>query len=70
MAERAHRVVRDLFALFLAEPGRLPENWARRADGPGAAATARVVADYVAGMTDRYALEQHARLFDVAVDIR
>ena len=29
MAERAHRVVRDLFALFLAEPGRLPENWAR-----------------------------------------
>ena len=70
MAERAHRVVRDLFALFLAEPGRLPENWARRADGPGAAATARVVADYVAGMTDRYALEQHARLFDVTVDIR
>ena len=70
MAVRARRVIRDLFALFLAEPGRLPEYWARRAAGPGSAATARVAADYVAGMTDRYALTQHARLFDVSVDLR
>jgi dGTPase len=56
-------VVRDLFALFLDDPARLPPEW--QADVEGAAgrdALARIVADYVAGMTDRFALQEHARL--------
>ena len=65
MAERARvtQVVRDLFALFMARPELLPEEW--RADVERAAdeaALARLVADYVAGMTDRFALQEHARL--------
>ena len=63
MGCEARRTVRDLFGLFLADPGRLPPG---RADGaaPGSAAAARAAADYIAGMTDRFALTEHARLFD------
>ena len=59
---RAHaaRVVGDLFRHFLADPARLPEDWRQRAaTSPGP----RLVADYIAGMTDKFALETHARLF-------
>ncbi len=71
MASKARRVVGELFALFLAEPECLPTRWARRAvSAEGEAAAARVVADYIAGMTDRYALTEHARLFDVSTHIR
>jgi dGTPase len=65
MTSKARRVVHDLFALFLAEPGCLPEQWQPLTDGPGKTATAVAVADYIAGMTDRFALEEHQRLFDV-----
>jgi dGTPase len=65
MTSKARRVVHDLFALFLAEPGCLPEQWQGLTDGPGQTSTAVVVADYIAGMTDRFALEEHQRLFDV-----
>ncbi|WP_149586942.1 deoxyguanosinetriphosphate triphosphohydrolase [Tabrizicola flagellatus] len=65
MQERARvtRMIDDLFPLFLRQPGLLPPEW--QADV--AAATdetrlARVVADYVAGMTDRFAIQEHARL--------
>ncbi|MFN3575793.1 MAG: deoxyguanosinetriphosphate triphosphohydrolase [Tabrizicola sp.] len=65
MQERARvtRMIDDLFPLFLRRPGLLPPEW--QADV--AAATdetqlARVVADYVAGMTDRFAIQEHARL--------
>lgn len=62
---KCKRVVRDLFELFLAEPECLPPEWSRRAATAGdEAARARVVADYVAGMTDRSALEEHVRTFD------
>lgn len=61
---KARRVVRDLFSLLLAEPGCLPTDWAARADGPHGPGTARLVADYIAGMTDRFALDEHRRLFD------
>ena len=65
MRERARvtAVVNDLFPMFLRRPELLPEAW--RADVAAAAdetALARVVADYVAGMTDRFALAEHARL--------
>ena len=64
MTSKARRVVRDLFNLFLAEPECLPTEWNARADGPASPRTARLVADFIAGMTDRFALEEHARLFD------
>lgn len=65
MAVRAKvtRVVDDLFPLFLAEPALLPEEW--QDDVAAAAdqqALARVIADYVAGMTDRFAIQEHQRL--------
>ena len=65
------RVVDDLFPLFLKEPGLLPQEW--RADVEAAAdetQLARIVADYVAGMTDRFAIQEHARLMGVEPVVR
>ena len=66
MASKARRVIADLFDLLLSEPQCLPTIWYQRADGAGTPVTARLVADYIAGMTDRYALKEHARLFDLS----
>jgi dGTPase len=65
MTSKARRVVRDLFGLLLSEPGCLPGEWQRETDGPGTETTAQVVADYIAGMTDRHAMDEHRLLFDV-----
>jgi dGTPase len=67
MSSKARRVVRDLFALYLAEPECLPGEWRAQAAGPDDPKTARVAADYLAGMTDRFALDEHHRLFDTYV---
>jgi dGTPase len=64
MSSKARRIVRGLFQLLHQEPQCLPTEWRQQADGAGAPATARIVADYIAGMTDRFALDEHARLFD------
>src|SRR5438309_5871938 len=64
MSAKAHSVVHDLFTLYLAEPQCLPREWRELAAGPGEPRTARVAADYLAGMTDRFALDEHHRLFD------
>jgi dGTPase len=64
MSSKARRVVRDLYALYLAEPQCLPSEWRELAAGPDEPQTARVAADYLAGMTDRFALDEHHRLFD------
>ena len=64
MSSKAHSVVHDLFALYLAEPERLPREWKELAAGPDEPRTARVAADYLAGMTDRFALDEHHRLFE------
>jgi dGTPase len=64
MTSKARRVMRDLFSLLLAEPGCLPPEWQALCDRPGTEKTARTVADYIAGMTDRFALQEHRRLFD------
>jgi dGTPase len=64
MSSKARRVIRDLFGLYLAEPECLPGEWRGLAAGPDDPRTARVAADYLAGMTDRYALDEHHRLFD------
>jgi len=63
MSQKAHRVVHDLFARYLAEPRSLPSEWGRLAAGADEPQTARVAADYLAGMTDRFALEEHRRFF-------
>jgi len=67
MTSKAKRIVRDLFELLLAEPHLLPEDWSAGIDGPKTLKTARRVADYIAGMTDKFALDEHARLFDPTV---
>lgn len=65
---KAKRVIADLFALFLSEPNVLPTNWAQLCDDPKTMRTARVVSDYIAGMTDRFALQEHRRLFSIELD--
>jgi dGTPase len=63
---QARRVLREMFDLFLREPDVLPGGWAdqvRSADGQ--AARALVVCDYIAGMTDRFAIEEHRKLFNL-----
>lgn len=67
MTSKARRVVRDLFTLFLQEPRLLPPDWQRGCEGADHPRTARRVADYIAGMTDRFALDEHRRLFDPSV---
>jgi dGTPase len=64
MASKARRIVQELFRLLLVEPQCLPTEWQSQANGAGTRETARVVADYIAGMTDRFALDEHYRLFD------
>jgi len=61
MTTKARRIVRELFTAFHDEPRLLPVEHQRRvaADGP------RAIADYVAGMTDRYAIKEHRRLFTI-----
>src|ERR1700676_2207775 len=68
MSSKARRVVRELFQLFLAEPECLPGEWRALTRG-GAPQTARIVADYLAGMTDRFALDEHRRLFDTYASV-
>ena len=67
MSSKAKRVIRDLFGLYLAEPECLPSEWRRLAAGPDDPQTARIAADYLAGMTDRFAFDEHHRLFDTYV---
>jgi len=69
--EEATRVVSRLFAKLLAEPQFMPADWAALAEAAqGEAKRARIVADYIAGMTDRYAVTQYRRFFDDPVDLR
>ena len=68
MSSKARRVVHELFQLFAAEPECLPGEW-RALTGGDPAATARVIADYLAGMTDRFALDEHRRLFDTYASV-
>ena len=64
MASKARRIVTELYDQFVAEPSILPTEWSAQTDGPDGERTRRVVADYIAGMTDRYALREHERIFD------
>jgi dGTPase len=64
MAEKAKRVVRELFLAYTDNPGQLPPHVAARIAEDG---LHRLVCDYVAGMTDRFALDEHRKLFDPLV---
>mgnify|MGYP000075875623 FL=1 len=68
MGGKAHRVVRELFEAFINEPRLMPDEWRNITDGPRSTATGRVVSDYIAGMTDRFALIEHKRLFGLDTD--
>lgn len=61
----AKRILRQLFDLLLAEPELLPPAWQQGGDGARGQKTARRVCDYIAGMTDDYAIEEHKRLFSL-----
>jgi len=62
MTGEARRVVTDLFTTLFEAPDKLPPEWRARAEGADTARRARQVADYIAGMTDRYAHRQHDEL--------
>jgi dGTPase len=59
--EQADAIVRRLFKAYMTDPSTMPPGWAAKAGGQ---TRARAVADYIAGMTDRFAVAEHARLFD------
>jgi dGTPase len=63
--ERAQRVIRDLFGAYMADPDLLPQGWREDGFADDRSGFARQVCDFIAGMTDRYALDQHKRLFDL-----
>jgi dGTPase len=62
-AKRAKHVVGDLFHRYMAEPGELPPEHEAAVTGQGTDTAARAIADFIAGMTDRFALMEHERLF-------
>ena len=64
----AESVVRDLFERYRGKPGDLPAEWA--AGAGGGQVSARKIADFIAGMTDRYALTEHTRLFPSTPELR
>jgi dGTPase len=61
MAEKARRIIHDLFKVYSESPRQLPPSFSTRIATEG---VPRVVCDYIAGMTDRFALEEHRKLFD------
>ncbi len=71
MANKAERVLREIFEVYIENPSMLPENQqhemseAKVSNELTKKRQARIIADYIAGMTDRYALEEHERLFNV-----
>ena len=69
MTSKARRIVEDLFHLLHAEPELLPNEWQLGCDGAGGVKTARRVCDFIAGMTDRFAILEHRRLFDLHAEV-
>lgn len=62
MSVKARRIIRELFEVFVSDVSLLPEEYQERS----ASDPARAVADYIAGMTDRYAIREYQRLFTVS----
>ncbi len=68
---QARRILAEMFQLFMAEPETMPPEWSGKAISGDEMKRARAVCDYIAGMTDRYAIEEHRKLFslDLALDL-
>ena len=66
---KAKQVVRELFATLATEPALLPADWAAACGLPNDAVTASVVRDYIAGMTDRFALAEHAKITHTQISL-
>ncbi len=66
MQTKADRLLSELFNTYTSEPGQLPEQTRQRIETAG---LHRVVCDYIAGMTDRFALDEHAKMFDPHVRV-
>jgi dGTPase len=66
MGDKAGRILRDLFHSYTEEPLQLPPRYQARIEKDG---LHRVVCDYIAGMTDRFALDEHRKLFDPLVRV-
>lgn len=66
MTSKAKRIIQDLFAILNTEPECLPNDWREKAlNAENANKRSEVVVDYIAGMTDRYAIDEHKKLFDL-----
>jgi dGTPase len=66
MGDKAGRILRDLFLSYVGEPLQLPPHYQERIPRDG---VHRVVCDYIAGMTDRFAVDDHRKLFDPTVRV-
>jgi len=66
----AERIVSDLFAHYLENPSQMSSDWLEGSADDSEAARARRIGNFIAGMTDRYALIEHQRLFDSTPDLR
>jgi len=66
MGDKAGRILRDLFLSYVGEPLQLPPHYQERIPRDG---MHRVVCDYIAGMTDRFAVDEHRKLFDPLVRV-
>jgi dGTPase len=66
----AEQIVSDLFARYMLAPAEMRGTWAGAGEAGEARERANLVADFVAGMTDRYAIKEHRRLFDATPELR
>ena len=66
MSIKAQRVLRELFTIYLENPSALPSDYHKRIQFEGLKA---VISDYIAGMTDRYAMEEHSKLTDPMIRV-
>ncbi len=64
---QARRILAEMFQLFMREPDVLPSEWYARSQDRDEVGRARVVCDYIAGMTDRFAIEEHRKLFNLEI---
>jgi len=70
MSKQAQRIIQALFDAFMNRPAAMPSNWAAIAEAGAPMISARAVADYVGGMTDRYAIgEYHRHIGPLAIDL-
>ena len=67
MTRKARLLTEDLFRVLHADPTLLADDWRARAGEAGSGRAAAIVCDYIAGMTDRYAIDEHRRLTNLSV---